>query len=78
MNGFPSRTIVESIKNRYHEGDRIRLDADMVGERFVAGDEGTCVGVDDAGHVMMSWDKGGSLSLIVGEDQFSVIKKANN
>ena len=76
MKGFPSTIEVENIKKRYTKGDRIRLTADMESERFVAGDEGTCRGVDDAGHVMMAWDKGGSLSLIPEVDSFIIVKKA--
>ena len=38
-----------------------------------AGTLGTVTAVDDAGHLLMSWDGGGSLSLIFGEDRFEKV-----
>ena len=40
----------------------------------VKGDCGTVVFVDDMGTVHMKWDKGGSLGLIVGEDNFHILE----
>lgn len=31
------------------------------------------IGVDDAGHIMMHWDSGSTLSLIPGVDSFSKV-----
>ena len=65
----------EDIKRRYPEGTRIRLgnmnDAHAVPE----GTLGTVQFVDDLGTVHVAWDNGSSLGLIVGEDDFSVIRE---
>ena len=65
---FPSREIVESLRKRYPVGCRIRL---VKMDDFQAppiGTLGTVRGVDDAGDIMVSWDTGGSLSVVYGED----------
>jgi hypothetical protein len=35
------------------------------------GTEGTVRGVDDMGHIMVSWDTGSGLNLIYGIDRFA-------
>lgn len=55
----------------YPAGTRIELiSMDDPYAHLCEGDQGTVVGVDDAGQIMMKWDRGGSLSLIPGEDSF--------
>ena len=76
MNGFPSREQVERIKARYPAGTRIRLEAmDDPYAPIPPGTEGVVQAVDDAGQLMMKWDNGRSLSLIPGEDSFSIIQQ---
>jgi len=71
---FPSRAAVELIRKQYPEGTRIRLDL-MPNDPcpIPPGSTGTVLRVDDAGNLMMNWDISRSLSLIPGEDQFTVI-----
>lgn len=38
-----------------------------------AGSEGTCVGVDGLGQLLMVWDCGRSLSLIPGIDEYAIL-----
>lgn len=38
------------------------------------GDQGTVIGVDDMGQIMVNWDRNSSLSLIPGEDEFRRVK----
>lgn len=74
MNGFPSREQVERIKARYPAGTRIRLNSmDDPYAPIPPGTEGEVQAVDDAGQLIMKWDNGRSLSLIPGEDSFSVL-----
>jgi len=74
MNGFPSREQVERIKARYPAGTRISLNSmDDPYAPIPPGTEGEVQAVDDAGQLIMKWDNGRSLSLIPGEDSFSVL-----
>ena len=71
MNQFPSREQVKRIRAAYPAGTRIVLiDMDDAYTRLRPGDQGTVLGVDDAGQIMMLWDSGSRLSLIPGVDSF--------
>ena len=72
-NGFPDRKTVERIRQQYPPGTRIRLLSMDDAQAPPAGTEGKVRGVDDAGHILMSWSGGGSLSLIYGVDSFEVL-----
>ena len=67
---------VVRLKAQYPPGTRIRLDhMDDPYAPIPAGTEGVVQAVDDAGQLMMKWDNGRSLSLIPGEDSFSIIQQ---
>ena len=67
------RNKVQRIKAQYPAGTRVRLNHMDDPQAVPAGTEGTVLMVDDAGQLVMQWDNGRSLSLIPGEDAFSVI-----
>lgn len=68
-----NRKNVEDLRSRYPVGTRLELvSMDDPYTNLVSGDKGSVVGVDDAGQIMMNWDKGSSLSLIPGEDSFKI------
>ena len=65
---FPSKEIVERLRETYPEGTRVEL---VHMDDFQAppiGTKGTVRGVDDAGSIMVRWDNGSGLSLAYGED----------
>lgn len=65
--------IIEALKIRYPKGTRIELvSMDDPYTKLKSGDKGTVLGVDDAGQIVMNWDRGSSLSLIPGEDSFEI------
>ena len=67
---------VERIRKAYPVGCRIELiKMNDQWTNLVEGDLGTCDGVDEIGNVMMTWDRGSSLSLVPGEDQFRLISR---
>lgn len=72
-NGFPDRKTVERIRAQYPAGTRVRLLSMDDPQAPPIGTGGTVLGVDDAGHIMMSWDSGGSLNLVYGVDRFQVV-----
>ena len=68
---MPTEREILRIRTMYPAGSRVELiSMDDPYTTLKPGDLGTVVGVDDAGQIMMRWDKGGSLSLIPGEDSF--------
>ena len=71
MMGFPSKEVVEMLRKDYPEGTRLFLiSMDDPYSKLIPGDRGTVKHVDDGGTIHMSWDKGGSLGLVYGEDSF--------
>lgn len=66
---IPSKETVEKLRERYPIGSRIRLiEMDDV-QAPPIGTEGTVLGVDDTGSIMVAWDTGGSLSVLYGIDR---------
>lgn len=65
---------VKTIKAHYPEGTRIRLNFMDDIQAPPVGTFGTVRGVDSLGDILVDWDNGSKLKLIVGEDDFSVVK----
>ena len=70
-----NREYAQRIKEQYPVGTRIRLESMNDPQAVPSGTEGTVIGVDSIGQIMMKWDNGRSLSLVPGEDSFSIIPK---
>ena len=70
---YPSLSVVERLKKEYPEGTRVKLV--KMDDKFAPppGTEGTVVGVDDIGSLMMKWDNGCSLNVAYGEDVVEII-----
>jgi len=69
MSQYPSRKIVEQLRDQYPEGCRVVLDSMNDVQAPEAGAEGTVIFVDDVGAIHVSWDNGSSLRIVFGEDQ---------
>ena len=70
MNGFPSREVVERLRQQYPAGCRVELV--FMNDPYTAlkpGDQGTVIAVDDVGTVHIAWDRGSSLGAAYGEDR---------
>lgn len=68
-----AQTDVQRIRETYKPGMRVRL---IKMDDFQAppmGTEGTVMGVDDIGSVMVSWDTGSGLNVVLGEDEIEII-----
>ncbi len=65
MMRMPSKVQVERIKTAYPAGCRVRLIQMDDVQAPPAGTEGTVIGVDDMGSVMIRWDNGSGLSAVL-------------
>ena len=67
---FPDRETVKRLREQFPTGCRIVLDE--MEDPYVhipVGTQATCMGVDDAGNILASWDCGSSLSVAYGADR---------
>ena len=71
---FVKREIVEHLRKQYPAGTRVELVRMNDEQAPPIGTCGTVTGGDDIGSIMVSWDNGGSLSVVYGED---LCKKLN-
>jgi len=72
--GFPISK-VEYYRLRYPQGTKLRLTSpiqDPYSPKAV-GDIMTVSYVDDIGNIHGSWSSGGSLAIIIGEDEFEIV-----
>ena len=63
----------EEMLLRYPIGTRVKLIQMDDAQAPHIGTLGTIVNIDDIGDLMVSWDDGSSLKLIVGIDDFEVV-----
>ena len=68
-----SNNDVSAIKRTYLPGMRIRLLKMDDVQAPPVGTEGTVQGVDDVGSVMVAWDTGSRLNVVLDEDKIEVI-----
>ena len=69
MTNFPSKNVIENLKNRFPHGTRIELvRMDDPYSKLNPGDQGTVDFVDDIGTIFCTWDSGSSLGVVYGVD----------
>ena len=66
---------VKITKRRYLPGMKVKLIKMNDFKAPPIGTEGTVLGVDDIGSVMVAWDTGSSLNINLDEDEIEVINK---
>lgn len=68
------RKLVESMRAQYPPGTRVEVVSLCNEEEHLKpGTKGTVVGVDDQPALLVHWDNGSSLSLLIGQDSFRVL-----
>ncbi len=65
---------VRRIREIYPRGTKVRLIRMADIQAPPIGSLGTVKGVDDAGSVMVAWDTGSSLSVILGVDEIEIVR----
>ena len=65
---FPNNKTIERIRKEYPTGTRVILVKMDDSQAPPVGTEGTVLGVDDAGSLLMRWDNGCGLNVVFGED----------
>lgn len=68
---FVKKEIVQTLRKQYPEGTRVKLVKMDDPQAPPMGTQGTVIGVDDIGSIMVCWDNGSSLNVIYGEDVVS-------
>ena len=62
------REALNALRERYPEGPRVELVQMDDPQAPPIGTQGTVIGVDDIGSIMVRWDNGSGLSVAYGED----------
>ena len=70
---FPTRETVERVRREYPAGTRVELIQMDDLQAPPPGTQGTVIGVDDTGSLLMRWDNGSGLNVVYGED---LVRKA--
>lgn len=65
--------LIDLRKETFKPGMRVRLLKIDDDHAPPVGTEGTVLGVDDIGSLLMSWDTGSSLNVVMGEDVVEII-----
>ena len=61
------------IKEQYKPGMRVRLLRMIDFQAPPVGSEGAVRGVDDIGSVMVAWDNGSGLNVVLDEDEIEIL-----
>ena len=73
-NGFPSKEIVDRLRQQYPKGTRVELvSMNDPYTKLKPGDRGTVSMVDDIGTVFVNWDCGSGFGVAYGEDHIRKI-----
>ena len=64
----PSRAEVDRVRANFPSGTRIALVSMEDRQAPPIGTEGTVIGVDDIGSLLVHWDNGSSLNVLYGID----------
>ena len=64
---FPSRETVERVRRDYPAGTRVELLRMDDVQAPPIGTQGTVLGVDDTGSLLMRWDNGSGLNVVYGD-----------
>ena len=72
---FPSREQIAALRERYPHGTKVKLLAMDDPQAPPVGTLGEILGVDDAAQLLVRWETGSSLSIILGVDRFEIVQE---
>ena len=75
---FPSKEVVERIRKEFPSGTRVELLRMDDPQAPPIGTQGTVMGVDDIGSIMVAWDNSSGLSVSFGEDLCRKVKNTSD
>ena len=75
---FPSKEVVERIRKEFPSGTRVELLQMDDPQAPPIGTQGTVMGVDDIGSIMVAWDNSSGLSVSFGEDLCRKVKNTSD
>ena len=74
----PSKRYIESLRKRYPAGTRVALVAMDDAQAPPVGTKGTVLAVDDIGSLIMRWDNGSGLNVVLdGGDRVCKLDEAD-
>lgn len=73
MMKFPKRKVIDQLKKDYPQGTRVALLQMDDRQAPPIGTQGTVMGVDDIGSLMIKWDNGSSLHVLYEVDRVKKI-----
>lgn len=69
-----NKEILKRLREEYPVGTRVELiKMDDPYSKLEPGDQGFVTGIDDCGTIFVAWNRGSSLGLIFGVDQYKKI-----
>ena len=72
---FPTKEMLEHYRAMYPAGTRVELLAMRDPQAPPVGTRGTVLYVDDAADLVMRWDNGSGLNVVLGEDSVRIVNE---
>lgn len=72
---MPSKERIEGLRKYYPRGTKVKLLAMDDPQAPPTGTLGEILGVDDAAQLLVRWETGSSLSIILGVDRFEIVQE---
>ena len=69
-----SKEALQVLRAQFPKGTRVELLNMDDPQAPPIGTYGTVLGVDDIGSILVSWDSGGSLNIVYGEDECRIVE----
>ena len=72
---FPTKEMLEHYRAMYPAGTRVELISMNDPQAPPVGTRGTVLHIDSAGSLIMRWDNGSGLNVVLGEDSVRIVNE---